>query len=119
MMPCWTCHSGEPSAAWVRELDESPREIQARPDAIKLRSEIPGINVESAKSGLGRFESRGEVNLAAEVDAFVRSMPRVMTDRERIAVGLLAEVEAQRSRTDTRGQESTPGARGAPKGRGE
>lgn len=41
---------------------------------------------------------QGEVDLAREVTAFTKSLPRVRTDNERIAQGLLAEIEAQRSR---------------------
>jgi hypothetical protein len=66
------------------------------------------------------LREQGEVQLAAQVDAFVRSMPRVMTDRERIAVRLLGQVEAQRrGMGEGAAQSSTPAAPEAPKGRGE
>lgn len=44
------------------------------------------------------LRSQGQIELAREVDAFVRALPRVRTERERIAEGLLVEIQARRSR---------------------
>lgn len=42
------------------------------------------------------LRAQGEDQLAAEVEAFVRALPQVRTERERIAAGLLAQIDAQR-----------------------
>ena len=43
------------------------------------------------------LDRQGETVLAAEVRQFVKSMPPVLTDRERIAAELVRNVKAQRS----------------------
>jgi relaxase-like protein len=45
------------------------------------------------------LRDQGEPQLAREVENFVRRMPEVGTDKERIAKALLAQVAAQRSRS--------------------
>ncbi len=45
------------------------------------------------------LRDQGEPQLAREVEGFVRRMPDVVTGNERIAKALLAQVAAQRSRT--------------------
>jgi hypothetical protein len=48
------------------------------------------------------LDKQGDATLAGEVRQFVKSLPRVLTDRERIATALLRHVEMQRS-AQTRG----------------
>lgn len=43
------------------------------------------------------LDKQGEVALAGEVRHFIKSLPPVLTDRERIAIGLVREVRAHRS----------------------
>jgi hypothetical protein len=43
------------------------------------------------------LDKQGEVALAGEVRQFVRNLPPVLTDRERIATGLVRHLKAQRS----------------------
>ncbi len=57
------------------------------------------------------LDKQGEVALAGEVRQFVKSLPPVLTDRERIATELLRHVKAQRSartRPDEVVREETP-----------
>jgi hypothetical protein len=44
------------------------------------------------------LRAQGEAALAREVEAFVKDMPRVRTDRDRIAAGLMAQIDARRER---------------------
>jgi hypothetical protein len=57
------------------------------------------------------LDRQGEAGLAGEVRQFVKSMPPVLTDRERIAAELVRIVKAQRAaqrREDDRVRERTP-----------
>jgi hypothetical protein len=105
----------------VETVAKEPQARQFKPESGKGRLVETRRQVVAGWAGVTKaLREQGEVQLAAEVDVFVRSMPRVMTDRERIAVGLLAQVEAQRRRPGRgSGQEFTPGARAEPKLRGE
>lgn len=107
-------------SSFMRDRVETvAKELQARrfkPESekgrlLETRRQVVAGWIGTAKA----LREQGEVKLSAEVDAFVRSMPRVMTDRERIAVALLAQVEAQKRA----GQESTSTARAEPKLRRE
>jgi hypothetical protein len=44
------------------------------------------------------LRSYGEAELALGLEAFVRAMPAVRTEKEQIAAGLLTEIEAERQR---------------------
>ena len=44
------------------------------------------------------LRAQGEAQLAREVDAFVKAMPSARTEKERIAAGLLAQIDAHRRR---------------------
>jgi hypothetical protein len=59
------------------------------------------------------LDAQGEAALAAQLRSFVRQMPPVMTDKERIAAGLLQTLRANRAAPERdrlpaeRGQERT------------
>jgi len=53
------------------------------------------------------LRGQGEGQLAHEVEGFVRAMPRVRTEKEQIAAGLLAQIQAHRQRGDELGQVSS------------
>ena len=53
------------------------------------------------------LRAQGEGQLAREVEDFVRAMPRVRTEKEQIAAGLLAQIQAHRQRGDELGQVSS------------
>jgi hypothetical protein len=46
------------------------------------------------------LRGQGEMQLANEVEAFVRAMPTARTEKEWIAAGLLAQIDAERGRGD-------------------
>lgn len=90
------------SSAMRRKVEAVARELQtgvlaAEPGRAKL--------VETRRSVLhdwhetaSALRAQGEERLAEEVEAFMRTLPAVRTERERIAAGLLAEIEVQRDR---------------------
>ncbi len=53
------------------------------------------------------LRAQGEGQLAREVEDFVRAMPRVGTEKEQIAAGLLAQIQAHRQRGNDHGQVSS------------
>jgi hypothetical protein len=91
-------HSAASQPSCVRGWKRSRRSLQAgrfKPEPGKGRLLQTRRQVVAGWAGVSNaLREQGEVQLAAQVDALVRLMPRVMTDRERIAVGLLGQVEA-------------------------
>lgn len=86
-----------------RRVEQVAREIQAgrlapEPGKTKLNA-----TRETVRSGwLATAEvlrGQGQAQLAAEVEAFAKSMPAARTDREMIAAGLLARIQARRQYT--------------------
>jgi len=58
------------------------------------------------------LHAQGEADLVSEVEAFVRAMPVVRTEKEQIAAGLLAQVSAQRQKNNEPGTPRQPPKRG-------
>ncbi len=85
-----------------RKVEAIAKELQAgrmphEPGKTKLvatRQAVTGEWLATAEA----LREQGEAELAREVDAFLRSLPRVRTEKEQIAAGLLAEIERQRQR---------------------
>jgi len=54
-----------------------------------------------------RLDAQGEIVLAGDVRYFASNLPKVLTDRERLAVQFLKHQELQRARSDPRVQQRT------------
>jgi hypothetical protein len=65
----------------------------ARSGLVSTRKQVAAAWQEAAM----RLRSQGEMQLAKEVEEFVADMPRVQTEKESIARGLIAQVDAIRA----------------------
>jgi hypothetical protein len=85
------------NAEWVaRELLRGG--LRAEPGKAKLLAARERV-VQDWSATAANLRDQGEPQLALEVEGFVRRMPKVVTDNERIASALLAQVAAQRAWT--------------------
>lgn len=84
-----------------RKVEQVAREIQAgalTPEAGKAKLAATRQAVRTGWLGTAQvLRTQGETQLAAEVEAFARSLPAARTDKEMIAAGLLAQLQLQRS----------------------
>ncbi len=71
--------------------------LRPEPGKAKLL-ETRGIVTSDWLATAAALRAQGEVRLAREVEEFVKAMPSVRTETERIAAGLLAQIEAHRHR---------------------
>jgi hypothetical protein len=72
--------------------------LRAEPSKAKLLATRAHV-VQDWSETAANLRDQGQPQLAREVEAYMRRMPPVATGNERIAMGLLAQVAAQRSRT--------------------
>jgi hypothetical protein len=100
----------------MRERRRAPREstfMRAKVEAVARELQRGGLASEPGKAKLTAtreavthgwlataqaLRAQGEVDLAREVESFVAGLPAVRTEKEQIAAGLLAQIDAQRRR---------------------
>jgi hypothetical protein len=104
----------------IRERRRAPKEstfMRAKVEAVGRELQRAGLASEPGKAKLmatreavthgwlvtaRALRAQGEVDLAREVERFVAVLPAVRTEREQIAAGLLAQIDAQRRRQQAR-----------------
>jgi hypothetical protein len=96
--------------AVARELQDGALHIEpGKARLVETRKAVVGDWMATAAT----LRAQGESDLASQVEQFVRGLPGVRTEKERIAAGLLAQVEAQRRRAPVREGGEPPRKRGA------
>lgn len=83
----------------ARELQDGA--LRVEPGKAKLIETRRGV-VADWLATAEMLRAQGEPKLAAQVERFVKSMSAVRTEKEQIAAGLLAQIEAQRGRAQGR-----------------
>jgi hypothetical protein len=89
--------------AVARELKDG--QLLPEPGKAKL-NETRRIVQEDWMATAEALRTQGEAQLAREVEAFVRAMPSVRTEKEQIAAGLLAQIDAVQRRDNDDGTRS-------------
>lgn len=93
-----------------RELqDGSLRPGAGKPRLVETRRQVVADWMDTAVT----LRAQGADELARQVEQFVRALPAVRTEKEQIAAGLLAEIQAQRQRDAARESGGQPRGRGA------